>query len=124
MVENLKKMPLNIKILCTSRELPDINQLFSDSSKVYIHARDDDVENYLKERIEKSARLRKHVQADSTLLQTIVEKVIQRVDGMFVLPPLSLGPRLTTTLNTGFSLRNWISKSCPKNRIEGLYDER
>jgi hypothetical protein len=85
LVGHLREMPSNLKILCTSRELPDIEKLFSESGKVYIHAQETDVEKYLKGQIEKSMRLRNHVRADPSLLQHIVNTIVNRVDGMFVI---------------------------------------
>jgi hypothetical protein len=101
----LRKMPSNLKILCTSRELPDIEKLFAESGQVYIHARETDVEKYLEGQIEKSTRLRNHVRADPTLQQHIVKTIVDRVDGMFVTFLLS-HTSLTMTLHAGFFLRN------------------
>ncbi|PQE29767.1 AGC PKA kinase protein [Rutstroemia sp. NJR-2017a WRK4] len=86
----LRKMPSNLKILCTSRELPDIEKLFAESGKVYIYARETDVEKYLEGQIEKSTRLRNHVRADPTLQQHIVKTIVDRVDGMFLLAQLHI----------------------------------
>ncbi|KAL2069357.1 hypothetical protein VTL71DRAFT_15695 [Oculimacula yallundae] len=85
-VELLRELPLNLKILCTSRDT--IGSLFLDAGKIQIYAKETDVEQYLKGRIEKSVRLRSHVRADPTLLQSILDSIMKRVDGMFLLAQL------------------------------------
>jgi hypothetical protein len=61
LIEYLKGMQSNLKILCTSRNT--VGKLFLDAGKVQIYAKENDVEQYLKGRIEKSVRLRSHVRA-------------------------------------------------------------
>lgn len=81
---NLKKMPENLKILCTSRELSDIKQLFPHAVVIHIHTQESDAEKCLVGQIAKSVRLRKHRQSDASLMPAFVDTVVNRVDGMLV----------------------------------------
>ena len=123
LVQYLKNMPPNLKILYTSRELPDIERLFPDASKLYIHALETDIEKYLKGRIDKSPRLRKHVQGDPSLLQAIMAGIVGRVHGMSVFSSSISGRRMLIA-SLGFFSLNYMWKYCPRSRIEDLFGVR
>jgi hypothetical protein len=84
LIRQMLKLPADLKILCTSRDLPDIEQLFGEEDELRIQAQSTDVEKFLIERIDKSSRLKKHVLADPSLLKEITTTIIARVEGMLV----------------------------------------
>jgi hypothetical protein len=82
LVNEVRKLPSTLHLLCTSRHIPDIEQQFSGSALQEVRASDKDVENYLIERIKQSVRLKKHVIADPPLLDVITKNIVAKVDGM------------------------------------------
>lgn len=82
LIKEIRKLPPNLHLLCTSRPVGDIEQLFSGSPCQEIRASKLDVEMYLLEYIEKDARLKKHVLADPSLLDEITGSIVAKVDGM------------------------------------------
>jgi ankyrin repeat domain-containing protein 50 len=82
LIKEIRKLPRNLHFLCTSRHIPDIEQQFGGSICQEVRASDIDVERYLVERIEQSARLNRHVTADPSLLNAITSNVVVKADGM------------------------------------------
>ena len=84
LIKNIRQLLPKIRLFCTSRSLPDIEHEFKSSHRLEIRATDRDIRIYLETRIQQEKRLRKHVQADPTLLALIVDKVTTMASGMFV----------------------------------------
>ena len=84
----IRKLPSNLHFLCTSRFLSDIEQMFKDAPRLEIRASNADVQKYLQAQIEKEGRLKRHIDSDPSLLKEIVDTIIGRVQGMFVLNPI------------------------------------
>lgn len=82
LIREILKLPPNSQLLCTSRHIPDIEQQFEGSACLEVRASDRDVEKYLVERIEQSARLKRHAIADPSLVEAITSNVVAKVDGM------------------------------------------
>lgn len=70
--------------MVTSRHVPSIEIQLNVSRRLEIRARDADVRKYLEKQIPKGSRLRGHVQADPSLKEAILDKVVNAAQGMSV----------------------------------------
>lgn len=84
LIQEIRKLPRTLHLLCTSRHVRDIEQQFSGLPRQEIRASNIDVEKYLVGSIERHARLKKHVVADPSLGDEITRSIVTKVDGMFV----------------------------------------
>ncbi|KAI9770937.1 MAG: hypothetical protein M1840_002641 [Geoglossum simile] len=78
----------NMHLLVTSRHISTIESLFEKTARVEVRAIDTDVRRYLECRIEREGRLVRHVKADPSLKETIVDTVVAKAKGMFLLAQL------------------------------------
>jgi hypothetical protein len=74
----------NINLMVTSRPLPSIEQQFNGADRLDITANNDDVRKYIVERIPHENRLARHVKKDPTLEESIVNSIVGKVKGMYV----------------------------------------
>ena len=58
------------------------------TAQIRIHAHQEDTEDYLEYRIAAEPRLSRHLEADTSLWETIMRTTIEKVDGMFLLARL------------------------------------
>ncbi|KAH7382754.1 ankyrin repeat-containing domain protein [Phaeosphaeria sp. MPI-PUGE-AT-0046c] len=72
----------DLRVLITSRHLPDIVQEFSDTPRVEIRAHDEDVKLFLAGELH---RLPRCIQRDAQLQQLVQDKIVGAIDGMHVL---------------------------------------
>ncbi|KAL9584822.1 MAG: hypothetical protein Q9212_001889 [Teloschistes hypoglaucus] len=94
----------NACILVTSR--PYVNPQSSDISRLEIRASDHDIRLYLRNQILHQPRLKRHTQADPSLLTLIEDTIVTKSDGMFLLAQLHIGA--LATKNTRKALRSAI----------------
>lgn len=80
----LRHLPLDIKLLVTSRHIPTIEREFENDMRLEIRASDKDVERYLEYRISDSRQLASHVKENPSLKDTIVTTIVRNVQGMYV----------------------------------------
>ncbi|KAJ7152700.1 ankyrin repeat-containing domain protein [Mycena crocata] len=107
-----------VHLMLTSRPhiiIPD----FLPSVQVEIHATEDDIRSYVESRIQKSFRLTKHITSRPDLKEEIEKKVVQSVDGMFLLAKFHMDS--FATKNTIKALRVALN-NIPKD-IEHTYNE-
>jgi hypothetical protein len=71
--------------MVTSRYLPNIEIQLNGSYRLEIRANDADVRKYLEKQIQRGLGLRRHVQADPSLEEPILDKVVNSAQGMLVL---------------------------------------
>lgn len=86
LIKELQESSANL--LCTSRHLGDIEQSFANYSRLEIRASDTDVTKFLQARISEEGSLVEFCGRDKTLEGTIVEKIIEKANGMFLLAQL------------------------------------
>lgn len=86
LASDLRKMLPHARFLFTSRRYNDIERLFDDCLQLEIRASNDDIRRYITSQIICEPRLAKHIQADESLLELIMESIIRRSDGMLVDP--------------------------------------
>jgi hypothetical protein len=84
LIGEIRRLPPSLHLLCTSRQIRDIEQLFIGTPRQEIRASDTDVGSYVMSSIEQNPRLKKQVLADATLLEEITRNIVAKVDGMCV----------------------------------------
>lgn len=72
----------NIRLMVTSRFIPDIEQKFRSALKLEVRASDEDVRRYVAGQI---PRLPKCIQRDDEMKSLVQGKIVKAVDGMYVL---------------------------------------
>jgi hypothetical protein len=72
---------VNIRLLCTSRFSPEIEELFCADTKLEVRASDQDIRRYV---TGQTSRLPKCIRCDSELEQEVQESIAKAVDGMYV----------------------------------------
>jgi Fungal N-terminal domain of STAND proteins/Ankyrin repeat len=81
----------NISIFVTSRShLDDINTAFKDADVIPIRARNDDVECFLKSRIEESQYLQEMFSYDPSFEKNLISTIANKSGGQFLLPELHM----------------------------------
>ena len=73
----------DLRLLCTSRFIPDVVEYFSSSPSIEVRASPADVKKYVASQV---PRLPKCVQRDAGLQQLVENSIVDAVDGMSVLP--------------------------------------
>ena len=115
----IKKLEPSIHLLITSRWVPSIELEFEHSVRLDIRARDEDITKYLTERIHETTRLKTHVEADPSLLDTIVNTLVENCQGMFLLAQLHIDSLLKQPHRKAVRL---ALKQLPKG-LDDTYDE-
>jgi len=80
LLTTLKDLPINLFV--TSRYSLTIEEKFDGVKRLDIRAHDDDVRRYVEKRIFREDRLARHVKADPSLQDDIVNKVVDSAKGM------------------------------------------
>jgi hypothetical protein len=80
LLTTLKDLPVNLFV--TSRHALMIEEKFDGIKRLDIRAHDDDVRRYVEKRIFREDRLAKHVKADPSLRDDIINKVVDSTKGM------------------------------------------
>jgi hypothetical protein len=82
LISSLKKMKeAGIKVFCTSRPLPDLQEAFGTDLKVEIKAADSDVKSYVISRFEENEDLEALTPGD--VKEKLVTKLIEQANGMY-----------------------------------------
>lgn len=84
LITELQSLARTVHLMVTSRPLPLIKLLFRHATHLEVHATDDDVRNYIGDRILRERRLALHVNKNRSLQERIVSKMIANVKGMYV----------------------------------------
>ena len=92
-LSELQNRPINL--LVTSRYEKSIEQRLEKAERLEIWATAADVQTYVNARISSEHLLARHIQADPTLQKTIVDRIVQKSQGMYVLHPAC--PLISTT---------------------------
>ena len=81
-LSELQNLPVNL--LVTSRYEKSIEQRLEKAERLEICAMAADIQTYVTARIPSEHLLARHIQADPTLEETIVNKIIEKSQGMYV----------------------------------------
>ncbi|KAF8244499.1 hypothetical protein K440DRAFT_558746, partial [Wilcoxina mikolae CBS 423.85] len=98
--------------LVTSQHIVTIESEFRNAAHVEIHASEKDVRRYLEGRIERESRLVRHVKADPGLKETIINTIVEKAKGMFLLVQLHLD-----------SLASKLTRNAVRNALKTLPDK-
>jgi len=79
-ISHLAGLPSQCQLLTTSRHLPELEPV--GNFRLEIHASRDAIRGYLEARIKSSENLRRHIEKQPTLEQSIVDAVTQKAEGM------------------------------------------
>ncbi|CAG8980199.1 hypothetical protein HYALB_00012392 [Hymenoscyphus albidus] len=80
----------NVRLLCTSRHLGDIEDLFKGAPHLEIRASDEDITKYLDVHIQQVPKVVRFCCKSEDLKTRIVEKLVEKANGMFLLAELHL----------------------------------
>jgi hypothetical protein len=78
----VQKLLAVVRLLVTSRHMPDIERKSEGEARLEIRASDEDVERYLESRIESQLPLANYVEMDHALRRDILNTIIRRAHGM------------------------------------------
>ena len=84
-LSELQNLPINL--LVTSRYEKSIEQRLEKAERLEIRATAADVQTYVKARIPSEHLLARHIRADPTLQETIVDSIVEKSQGMYVFHP-------------------------------------
>lgn len=82
LISELQKLQPQLNLLVTSRDMPNVQRQLQDAARLEIQASDEDIRNYIDERIYSSDRLSLYVQKDSTLHDFMIDTVTKNAKGM------------------------------------------
>lgn len=98
MLSELQALPINL--LITSRYEKSIEQRLGEAERLEIWATAADVQTYIKARIPCETLLARHIQADPSLEKTVVDKIVEKSQGMYVVRLACLAMHLDTNSTT------------------------
>ena len=78
----LQRLQPRLRLLVTSRDLPNIQCQLERAARLEVRARDEDIIKYLQERIASSERICRYTEKDSDLPDNIVKIITSKADGM------------------------------------------
>ena len=84
LLDELRSLPRNANVLFTSRHNTTIATEFRGTMTLEVNAADSDITRYVIARTQREHRLARHVKADPALQQTIVNEIVGRAKGMYV----------------------------------------
>ncbi|TAQ87668.1 hypothetical protein B7494_g4027 [Chlorociboria aeruginascens] len=117
--EILNLSTTDIQLLCTSRNLSDIENIFQNTLRLDIRATDEDVSLFLRAFIQGEEQLSQFCESNPSLEEEIIETISKNANGMFLLAHLhitSVAQRLTVR-TVRKSLKNLPEK------LDDIYNE-
>ncbi|KAF9765951.1 hypothetical protein IL306_001688 [Fusarium sp. DS 682] len=90
LVEHLSRVHRDVKMLFTSRQLEDFEELSKGFKKIEITAHKEDIHGHIDDVVRGSTRLRKFMKLDSRLELELKHEVTRKSDGSFLLARLHL----------------------------------
>ncbi|KAI0425854.1 hypothetical protein F5Y09DRAFT_320665 [Xylaria sp. FL1042] len=94
----MRSLGPNVKLLCTSRHSSVFENYFSGEESLQIEAQAEDIRMFLDSEVQRQQRLSRHIKADPSLKEDIMNTVTEESQGMFLLAKLhidSLSQRIT-----------------------------
>ena len=82
LLAELQRLKPAANILITSRDIPSIERLLKDAARIEIRASDEDIKNYVEDRISSSERIASYVRKNSDLKNRILKDVSEKASGM------------------------------------------
>ncbi|KAL9082847.1 MAG: hypothetical protein Q9159_006137 [Coniocarpon cinnabarinum] len=84
----------NVRVLCTSRFLPAVEQFFQSDSRLEVRASEQDIRRYIAGQI---SQLPSRIRSDEEIQKDLQDKIIKAADGMFLLARLHFDSLLDKT---------------------------
>ncbi|EAQ83576.1 hypothetical protein CHGG_09980 [Chaetomium globosum CBS 148.51] len=97
-ISAVRSLGSSVKVLCTSRFSTTFERYFDGAEKLEISAHSEDIRIYLDSQIQQQAGLSRHVRADPSLKEEIIDAIVEEFHGMFLLAKLHL-ESLSTKIN-------------------------
>ncbi len=72
----------NVRLLCTSRFSTNFESFFKNAKRLEISAQSQDLRVFVDAHINQHSRLSKHVRADPTLAEDIIQAIVEQAQGM------------------------------------------
>ena len=82
LLAELQKLNPAVNILITSRHIPSIERLLQDAAQIEIQASEEDIKNYVENRISSSERIAAYVKKSPDLQRRILQNVSEKARGM------------------------------------------
>ena len=82
LLAELQKLKPAVNTLITSRDIPSIERLLQDAARIEIRASDEDIKNYVEDRISSSERIASYVKKSPDLQNRILKNVSEKANGM------------------------------------------
>jgi len=86
LLHELRKLLSHIRLLVLSRHVKYIERELHQEAYLEIFAHDEDIERYAKARIQEQSKLIRHLKAEPTLRDDILQSVVKKAQGMYVFP--------------------------------------
>jgi hypothetical protein len=102
LISTLKSTVSNLRLLYTSREIEDIADILSGSTRIDIRASDADIQIYVREHIKSKELLLQMCQQDPDFGDKIAQTISSKAEGMSVLYYLCVLSKSGTNLSTVF----------------------
>jgi hypothetical protein len=104
----------NVRLMCTSRFIPEIEERFQLNTTLEVRASEQDVRQYVAGQV---PRLPKCIQRDGDLIREVQDSIAKAVDGMYVYRKKSeYGIIFTNIKVIGFSLPDYMLTRCSIKR--------
>jgi hypothetical protein len=104
----------NVRLLCTSRFIPEIEERFQLNTTLEIRASEQDVRQFVAGQV---PRLPRCIQGDGDLIREVQDGIAEAVDGMYVYRNDSeFGITFTNAQLVGFSLPDYMLTRCSTKR--------
>jgi hypothetical protein len=82
-LQELRDLGPKLRLMITSRPM-NITNYFEDTVRLDICAHNEDIERYVKERLQRESRLKHNIEKDSNLSNDIIKVILEKADGMSV----------------------------------------
>lgn len=82
LLTELQKLKPAVNTMITSRDIPSIERLLQEAARIEIRASDEDIKNYVEDRISSSERITSYVKKSPDLQNRILRNVSEKASGM------------------------------------------
>lgn len=82
LLAEVQKLKPAVNTMITSRDIPSIERLLQDAARVEVKANDEDIKNYVEDRISSSERIAAYVKKSPDLQGRILKNVSEKASGM------------------------------------------
>ncbi|KAI9671036.1 MAG: hypothetical protein M1831_005121 [Alyxoria varia] len=95
LLKQLKRSASNASVIIFSRPLSELESVLKDTRRINVESQDEDIECYMSERLSSCESIQVHFRKDQTLKQRIMDAVVPKARGMFLMVRLYLDSIIT-----------------------------